>query len=259
MLTLKLLREQPDFVIERLAVKNFDAAETVAKILDADARRRASQTQLDSVLAEQNAKAKEIGMLMKQGKREEAEQAKKLVASLKEQSKELEIKMEEYNKEMNDYLVMLPNIPCAEVPAGKTAEDNVIVREGGNKTELPQNAKPHWELAKSLDIIDFDLGVKLTGAGFPVYKGKGARIQRALIAFFLDMNTKAGYIEVQPPLVVNEASAYATGQLPDKEGQMYHVGLDNFYMIPTAEVPVTNIYRDCIVNKADFPDRKSVV
>jgi len=253
MLTLKLLREQPDFVIERLAVKNFDAAETVAKILDADARRRASQTQLDSVLAEQNAKAKEIGMLMKQGKREEAEQAKKLVASLKEQSKELEIKMEEYNKEMNDYLVMLPNIPCAEVPAGKTAEDNVIVREGGNKTELPQNAKPHWELAKSLDIIDFDLGVKLTGAGFPVYKGKGARIQRALIAFFLDMNTKAGYIEVQPPLVVNEASAYATGQLPDKEGQMYHVGLDNFYMIPTAEVPVTNIYRDCIVNKADFP------
>ena len=253
MLTLKLLREQPDFVIERLAVKNFDAAETVAKILDADARRRASQTQLDSVLAEQNAKAKEIGMLMKQGKREEAEQAKKLVASLKEQSKELEIKMEEYNKEMNDYLVMLPNIPCAEVPAGKTAEDNVIVREGGNKTELPQNAKPHWELAKSLDIIDFDLGVKLTGAGFPVYKGKGARIQRALIAFFLDMNTKAGYTEVQPPLVVNEASAYATGQLPDKEGQMYHVGLDNFYMIPTAEVPVTNIYRDCIVNKADFP------
>ena len=253
MLTLKLLREQPDFVIERLAVKNFDAADTGAKILDADARRRASQTQLDSVLAEQNAKAKEIGMLMKQGKREEAEEAKKLVASLKEQSKELEIKMEEYNKEMNDYLVMLPNIPCREVPAGKTAEDNVIVREGGNKTALPENAKPHWELAKSLDIIDFDLGVKLTGAGFPVYKGKGARIQRALIAFFLDMNTKAGYTEVQPPLVVNEASAYATGQLPDKEGQMYHVGLDNFYMIPTAEVPVTNIYRDCIVNKADFP------
>ena len=253
MLTLNLLREQPDFVIERLAVKNFDAADTVAKILDADARRRASQTQLDSVLAEQNAKAKEIGMLMKQGKREEAEEAKKLVASLKEQSKELEIKMEEYNKEMNDYLVMLPNIPCREVPAGKTAEDNVIVREGGNKTALPENAKPHWELAKSLDIIDFDLGVKLTGAGFPVYKGKGARIQRALIAFFLDMNTKAGYTEVQPPLVVNEASAYATGQLPDKEGQMYHVGLDNFYMIPTAEVPVTNIYRDCIVNKADFP------
>ncbi len=253
MLTLKLLREQPDFVIERLAVKNFDASEIVGKILEADAQRRASQTELDSVLAQQNAKAKEIGMLMKQGKKEEAEEAKKLVASLKEKSKELEAQMEEHNKVMNEYLVLLPNIPCAEVPAGKTAEDNVIVREGGKKSELPANAKPHWELAKALDIIDFDLGVKLTGAGFPVYKGKGARIQRALIAFFLDMNTKAGYMEVQPPLVVNEASAYATGQLPDKEGQMYHVGLDNFYMIPTAEVPVTNIYRDCIVNKQDFP------
>ncbi len=253
MLTLKLLREQPDFVIERLAVKNFDAREIVAKILEADAARRAAQTSLDSVLAEQNAKAKEIGMLMKQGRKDEAEQAKKLVTSLKEKSKELEVKMEEHNKEMNEYLVLLPNIPCADVPAGKTAEDNVVVKEGGKKTVLPADAKPHWELAKSLDIIDFDLGVKLTGAGFPVYKDKGARIQRALIAFFLDMNTKAGYMEVQPPLVVNEASAYATGQLPDKEGQMYHVGLDNFYMIPTAEVPVTNIYRDCIVNKADFP------
>ena len=253
MLTLKLLREQPDFVIERLAVKNFDAAQTVKDILEADSQRRATQTMLDSVLAQQNAKAKEIGMLMKQGKKEEAEEVKKLVASLKEQSKELEVKMEEYTQQMNDLLVLLPNIPCAEVPAGKTAEDNVIVKEGGKKTVLPENAKPHWELAKSLDIIDFDLGVKLTGAGFPVYKGKGARIQRALISFFLDRNTMAGYLEVQPPLVVNEASAYATGQLPDKEGQMYHVGLDNFYMIPTAEVPVTNIYRDCIVNRADFP------
>ena len=253
MLTLKLLREQPDFVIERLAVKNFDAAQTVKDILGADSQRRSTQTMLDSVLAQQNAKAKEIGMLMKQGKKEEAEEVKKLVASLKEQSKELEVKMEEYTQQMNDLLVLLPNIPCAEVPAGKTAEDNVIVKEGGKKTVLPENAKPHWELAKSLDIIDFDLGVKLTGAGFPVYKGKGARIQRALISFFLDRNTRAGYLEVQPPLVVNEASAYATGQLPDKEGQMYHVGLDNFYMIPTAEVPVTNIYRDCIVNRADFP------
>lgn len=253
MLTLKLLREQPDFVVERLAVKNFDAREIVSRILEEDAARRAAQTGLDSVLAEQNAKAKEIGMLMKQGKKDEAEQAKKLVASLKEKSRELEQKMEEHNSKMNEYLVLLPNIPCAEVPAGKSAEDNVIVREGGSKTVLPADAKPHWELAKSLDIIDFDLGVKLTGAGFPVYKGKGARIQRALIAFFLDMNTKAGYMEVQPPLVVNEASAYATGQLPDKEGQMYHIGLDNFYMIPTAEVPVTNIYRDCIVSKADFP------
>ena len=161
--------------------------------------------------------------------------------------------MEEHNKEMNDYLVMLPNIPCAEVPAGKTAEDNVVVREGGKKTELPANAKPHWELAKSLDIIDFDLGVKLTGAGFPVYKDKGAKIQRALISFFLDRNTKAGYMEVQPPLVVNEASAYATGQLPDKEGQMYHDAQDDYYMIPTAEVPVTNFYRDEIFEESQLP------
>mgnify|MGYP003298790866 FL=1 len=161
--------------------------------------------------------------------------------------------MENRNKEMMDSLVLLPNLPCSLVPEGKTAEDNVVVREGGEKKVLPENAKPHWELAKSLDIIDFDLGVKLTGAGFPVYKGKGAAIQRALISFFLDRNTKAGYLEIQPPLVVNEASAYATGQLPDKEGQMYHVGLDNFYMIPTAEVPVTNIYRDCILAKNDFP------
>lgn len=253
MLTLKLLRDQPDFVIERLAVKNFDAKDIVKSILDSDAQRRAFQTKMDSVLADQNAKAKEIGALMKEGKKEEAEAAKKVVADLKEQSKDLEAKMEEQNKIMTDLLVLLPNIPCHEVPAGKTAEDNVIVREGGKKTQLPANAKPHWELAKSLDIIDFDLGVKLTGAGFPVYKGKGARIQRALISFFLDKNTQAGYLEVQPPLVVNEASAYATGQLPDKEGQMYHINLDNFYMIPTAEVPVTNIYRDCIVNKADFP------
>lgn len=253
MLTLKILREQPDFVIERLAVKNFDAKEIVKNILDADAKRRAAQTSLDQVLAQQNAKAKEIGMLMKKGERDAAEAIKKEVAALKEQSKELEAQMEARNAEMMESLVLLPNLPCSLVPEGKTAEDNVVVREGGKKTELPANAKPHWELAKSLDIIDFDLGVKLTGAGFPVYKGKGAAIQRALISFFLDRNTKAGYLEVQPPLVVNEASAYATGQLPDKEGQMYHIGLDNFYMIPTAEVPVTNIYRDCILAKSDFP------
>lgn len=253
MLTLKILREQPDFVIERLAVKNFDAKEIVKNILDADAKRRAAQTSLDQVLAQQNAKAKEIGMLMKKGEKEAAEAIKKEVAALKEQSKELEAEMEARNAEMMESLVLLPNLPCSLVPEGKTAEDNVVVREGGKKTELPANAKPHWELAKSLDIIDFDLGVKLTGAGFPVYKGKGAAIQRALISFFLDRNTKAGYMEVQPPLVVNEASAYATGQLPDKEGQMYHIGLDNFYMIPTAEVPVTNIYRDCILAKSDFP------
>ncbi len=253
MLTLKILREQPEFVIERLAVKNFDAKDIVKNILEADAKRRAAQTSLDQVLAQQNSKAKEIGMLMKKGEKEAAEAIKNEVARLKEQSKELEAQMEARNAEMMDALVLLPNLPCSLVPEGKTAEDNVVVREGGVMKELPANAKPHWELAKSLDIIDFDLGVKLTGAGFPVYKGKGAAIQRALISFFLDRNTKAGYLEVQPPLVVNEASAYATGQLPDKEGQMYHVGLDNFYMIPTAEVPVTNIYRDCILAKSDFP------
>ncbi len=253
MLTLKLLREQPDFVIEKLAVKNFDAKEIVAKILKADELRRASQTQKDAVLAEQNQKAKEIGALMKAGKKEEAEEVKKLVAQLKEKSKELEAAMEEQNKEMMDNLVLLPNIPADIVPAGKTAEDNLVVKEGGVKPQLGEDAKPHWELAKSLDFIDFDLGVKITGAGFPVYKGKGAKIQRALISFFLDSNTAAGYQEVQPPLVVNEASAYATGQLPDKGEQMYHVGLDNFYLIPTAEVPVTNIYRDCILNREDFP------
>lgn len=253
MLTLKILREQPEFVIERLAVKNFDAKDIVKNILEADAKRRAAQTSLDQVLAQQNSKAKEIGMLMKKGEKEAAEAIKNEVARLKEQSKELEAQMEARNAEMMDALVLLPNLPCSLVPEGKTAEDNLVVREGGVMKELPANAKPHWELAKSLDIIDFDLGVKLTGAGFPVYKGKGAAIQRALISFFLDRNTKAGYLEVQPPLVVNEASAYATGQLPDKEGQMYHVGLDNFYMIPTAEVPVTNIYRDCILAKSDFP------
>lgn len=253
MLTLKLLREQPAFVIERLAVKNFDAKEVVNKILKADELRRAHQTQLDAILAEQNLKAKEIGAFMKVGKKEEAETTKKIVAQLKEKSKELEQLMENENKQMLENLVLLPNIPCADVPAGKSAEDNVVVREGGDKPHLMENAKPHWELAKSLDMIDFDLGVKITGAGFPVYKGKGARIQRALISFFLDRNTAAGYLEVQPPLVVNEASAFATGQLPDKSEQMYHVNLDNFYMIPTAEVPVTNLYRDCILNKSDFP------
>ena len=253
MLTLKLLREKPQFVIERLAVKNFDAKEIVENILNADALRRSYQTQLDAVLADLNQKSKAIGGLMKEGKKEEAEEIKSQVAELKSRSKDLEVKMEEENQKMNEFLVLLPNIPAQQVPLGKSAEDNVIIREGGVKPELCDNAKPHWELTKELDIIDFDLGVKLTGAGFPVYKGKGAKIQRALISFFLDKNTKAGYLEVQPPLMVNEASAYATGQLPDKGEQMYHVNLDNFYLIPTAEVPVTNIYRDSILSKSDFP------
>lgn len=190
---------------------------------------------------------------MKEGKKVEAEQAKKLVAELKAASSELQKSLDDLSKKQLDDLVLLPNLPCKDVPAGKDSNDNVVVKQGGHMIELPKNAKPHWEIAKDLGIIDFDLGVKLTGAGFPVYLGKGAKIQRALISFFLDRNTKAGYLEVQPPLVVNEDSAFATGQLPDKEGQMYYVGLDKFYMIPTAEVPVTNIYRNSIVPKKEFP------
>ena len=253
MLTLKLLREQPQFVIERLSVKNFDAKEIVNRILAADTKRRAAQTQLDANLAEQNLLSKQIGGLMKEGKKDEAEAVKQKVQELKKSSEQLQTVMEAEDKEMTDNLVLLPNLPNADVPKGKDEADNVVVREGGSKPSLPSNAKPHWELAKDLDIIDFDLGVKITGAGFPVYKGKGARIQRALISYFLDKNTSAGYLEIQPPLMVNEASAYGTGQLPDKSAQMYHIGLDNFYMIPTAEVPVTNIYRDSILQLSDFP------
>lgn len=253
MLTLKLLREQPQFVIERLAVKNFDAKEIVNRILAADADRRAAQTELDACLAEQNSLSKQIGGLMKEGKKQDAESVKAKVQELKGKSAELQARMDAADKEMTDNQVLLPNIPNELVPRGKDDHNNVVVKMGGENPTLPANAKPHWELAKSLDIIDFDLGVKITGAGFPVYKGKGARIQRALISFFLDRNTAAGYQEIQPPLMVNEASAYGTGQLPDKSEQMYHVNLDNFYLVPTAEVPVTNIYRDAILQMNDFP------
>lgn len=253
MLTLKLLRENPEFVVERLAVKNFDAAEIVNGILEQDRLRRAYQTELDSCLASQKIKSKEIGKYMQQGAKEEAEAAKKEVAAMKEHSRELEVKMEECQKKQNDLLVLLPNLPAAIVPKGKNADDNVVVRMGGQIPELAEGALPHWELASKYDIIDFDLGVKLTGAGFPVYKGKGAKLQRALIQYFLDFNTKAGYQEIEPPIMVNEASGFGTGQLPDKEGQMYSVPLDRFYLVPTAEVPVTNIYRDCILQPSDFP------
>ncbi len=253
MLTLKLLRENPEFVIERLQVKHFDAKETVYQILDMDRQRRAAQTELDACLAQQKAKAAEIGSLMKQGQRDAAEAAKKSVAELKEKSKALEEKMAECEQKQQSLVVLLPNLPCALVPEGKTAEDNLVVKMGGPEPHLPENALPHWELVKNLDIIDFDLGVKLTGAGFPVYKGKGAKIQRALISWFLEKNTDAGYLEYQPPYMVNADSGFGTGQLPDKEGQMYFVPLDGFYMIPTAEVPVTNIYRDVILKREDFP------
>ena len=253
MLTLKILREQPEFVIERLAVKHFDAREIVYKIIDIDKTRRSLQGELDNCLSEQKAKAAEIGSLMKAGKRDDAEAAKAAVAALKEKSRQLDEQMAESQKMQNDLVVLLPNLPCADVPEGRTAEDNVVVKMGGTVPELGEKALPHWELVKNLDIIDFDLGVKLTGAGFPVYKGQGARIQRALIGYFLQRNTDAGYLEYQPPYMVNEASGFGTGQLPDKEGQMYHAPLDGFYMVPTAEVPITNIYRDVILQRSDFP------
>ena len=253
MLTLKLLRENPEFVIEKLAVKNFDAREIVEKINTLDQNRRSLQLELDTCLAEQKKKAAQIGGLMKEGKREEAEAVKAEVAALKARSAEIERKSEENNTELNSQLVLLPNIPCDQVPEGKGAEDNVVVKTGNEIPDLGENKLPHWELAKKYDIIDFDLGVKLTGAGFPVYKGKGARLQRALINFFLDCNTNAGYFEVEPPVMVNEASGFGTGQLPDKEGQMYHATADNFYLVPTAEVPVTNIFRDVILGNNEFP------
>ena len=253
MLTLKLLRENPEFVIAKLAKKNFDAREIVEKINLLDQNRRALQLELDTCLAEQKKKAAQIGGLMKEGKREEADAVKAEVAALKVRSAEIESKSQENNTELDSLVVLLPNIPCDQVPEGKGAEDNVVVKTGNEIPELGENPLPHWELAKKFDIIDFDLGVKLTGAGFPVYKGKGARLQRALINFFLDLNTQAGYLEVEPPVMVNEASGFGTGQLPDKEGQMYHATADNFYLVPTAEVPVTNIYRDVILGNNDFP------
>ena len=253
MLTLKLLRENPEFVIAKLAVKNFDAREIVEKINALDQNRRTLQVELDNCLAEQKKKAAQIGGLMKEGRRDEAEAIKSEVAALKAHSAEIERKSQENNSELDSLVVLLPNIPCDMVPQGKTAEDNVVVRTGNEVPQLGEDKLPHWELAKKYDIIDFDLGVKLTGAGFPVYKGKGARLQRALINFFLDCNTKAGYLEVEPPVMVNEASGFGTGQLPDKEGQMYHATADNFYLVPTAEVPVTNIYRDVILGNNDFP------
>ncbi|MBO5807948.1 MAG: serine--tRNA ligase [Bacteroidales bacterium] len=253
MLTLKLLRENPEFVIAKLAVKNFDAREIVEKINALDQNRRALQVELDTCLSEQKKRAAQIGGLMKEGRREEAEAVKAEVASLKARSAEIEGKSEENNTELNNLLVLLPNIPCDQVPEGKCAEDNVVVKTGNEIPDLGENKLPHWELAKKFDIIDFDLGVKLTGAGFPVYKGKGARLQRALINFFLDYNTNAGYMEVEPPIMVNEASGFGTGQLPDKEGQMYHATADNFYLVPTAEVPVTNIFRDVILANNEFP------
>ncbi len=255
MLTLKMLRDDPAAVVEKLKIKNFDAQPIVDKVLELDAARRSYQTESDALLAVQKQKAAEIGGLMRQGRREEAEAAKAEVAALKARSGELLARMDEASAELERQLVLLPNTPCALVKPGKGAEDNEIVKTGGPEVVLPEGALPHWELAKKYDIIDFDLGVKITGAGFPVYKGKGAKLQRALINFFLDANTAAGYQEVEPPVMVNAASGFGTGQLPDKEGQMYHANLDDFYMVPTAEVPVTNIFRDVILGEGEIPQR----
>ena len=253
MLTLQQLRGDKELAIKKLAKKGVDAAPVIAKIEELDDARKALQIELDNCLAEQNKAAKEIGMLMGQGKREEAEERKQQVAALKAKSAELSAKHEETSAALQAQIVLLPNFPADIVPEGKTAEDNLVVKIDENYSELPENPLPHWELAKKYDIIDFDLGVKLTGAGFPVYKGKGARLQRALINYFLDYNTAAGYQEVEPPVMVNEASGFGTGQLPDKEGQMYHATADNFYLVPTAEVPVTNIFRDVILDEKEFP------
>jgi seryl-tRNA synthetase len=253
MLTLKQINENKDEVIARLLVKNFDAKELVEKVLNLDNERKLIQGKLDSMLAEQKALSKEIGVMFKQGKANEADEAKQKVTNIKEDSKQIAQRMVEVEKELHDTLLKIPNLPHSSVPEGKSADDNIEVRAGGKVPTLHQNAKPHWELAKDFDIIDFELGVKITGSGFPVYKGKGAKLQRALINFFLEENIAAGYREFMPPLMVNEDSAYGTGQLPDKDGQMYHAVADNFYLIPTAEVPVTNVFRDVILNATDFP------
>lgn len=254
MLLLQTLRQDPAFVVERLRLKGVrDAAELVDAVLQNDDQKKSAKSQLDLLLAEQNQLAREIGQLMKSGDKNEAEKKKTQVASLKEAAKTLETTLETLEKTQYDLLVRLPNLPGPLVPAGKTPEDNEIIYEVAALPQLPADALPHWELAKKYDLIDFELGVKITGAGFPVYKGKGARLQRALINYFLDCGIAEGYFEIQPPILVNEASGFGTGQLPDKEGQMYHAGIDNLYLIPTAEVPVTNLYRDVILKEEDFP------
>ena len=255
MLTLKTLREDPEMVLRKLAKKHFDAREIVMDVIAMDDRRKAIQQESDALLGQQKKAAAAIGQLMKEGKKAEAEAAKAEVAALKQRSSELLAEADANAAALQDKLVLLPNLPYDLVPEGAGAEDNLVVKMGGPEPNLPDSALPHWELAKKYDIIDFDLGVKITGAGFPVYKGKGAKLQRALINFFLDRNTAAGYKEVEPPVMVNAASGFGTGQLPDKEGQMYHATVDNFYMVPTAEVPVTNIFRDVILADSDFPQK----
>ncbi len=253
MLTLNVIRENTDEVIRRLQVKNFDAAKIIEEIVSLDKSRRSIQNTMDGRQAELNTTSKAIGELIRTNRKEEAEAARNKTFLLKDEIKELGIQLSDAETRLDKILVVLPNLPHSSVPPGKSAEDNLEIRKGGEMPVLPADAVPHWDLAKKYDIIDFELGNKLTGAGFPVYKGQGARLQRALINFFLEENVRAGYLEIMPPLMVNEDSGYGTGQLPDKDSQMYFVGLDNFYLIPTAEVPVTNIYRDVILDASELP------
>ena len=255
MLTLQLINQDPEDVIRRLAIKHFDGREPIMRIVELDKQRRALQKQRDDNAAVLNKMAAQIGALMKQGNRDEAENVKAQVAALKTTNKEIDDNLTAAQDEITNILLSVPNVPYSGVPEGKTAEDNVVEKTGGKMPELGDDALPHWELAKKYNLIDFDLGVKITGAGFPVYVGKGARLQRALTQFFLDEAGKAGYVEIEPPFVVNEASGLGTGQLPDKEGQMYHCQVDNFYLIPTAEVPVTNMYRDVIIPQEELPKK----
>jgi seryl-tRNA synthetase len=253
MLTIQQIKADPEGVVARLAIKGFDGKEPIARVIALDNRRRELQLDNDNRAAELNRLAGSIGQLMKSGQREAAEEAKSQVAGLKEAQKVIADELSETEQAIRNELLNIPNLPCAMVPEGRTAEDNVVEKTGGPMPNLPEDALPHWELAKKYNLIDFDLGVKITGAGFPVYLGKGAKLQRALIQFFLDEASKAGYLEVQPPYVVNEASGYGTGQLPDKEGQMYYAPADGLYLIPTAEVPVTNLYRDVIIPGDKLP------
>ena len=253
MLTLQRIKENPEQIVARLAVKGFDGKEAIDRIITLDENRRQLQLKNDNAAAELKKLAASIGALMKAGNKDEADKAKETVATLKESQKAIADELAATENSITEILLSVPNVPCAMVPEGRTAEDNVVEKTGGPMPDLPEDALPHWDLAKKYNLIDFDLGVKITGAGFPVYIGKGAKLQRALIQFFLDEASKAGYVEIQPPYVVNEASGYGTGQLPDKEGQMYHVTLDNLYLIPTAEVPVTNLYRDVILSDDQLP------
>lgn len=253
MLTLQQIKTDPEHVIARLAVKGFDGRQPITSVLALDDQRRALQLKNDNTAAELNRLAASIGAAMKAGKKDEAQAAKEKVAALKEELKPIADQLADIENQIRQILLNVPNIPCAAVPEGRSAEDNVVEKTGGPMSNLPEDALPHWDLAKKYNLIDFDLGVKITGAGFPVYLGKGAKLQRALIQFFLDRASAAGYLEVQPPYVVNEASGYGTGQLPDKEAQMYVVTLDNLFLIPTAEVPVTNLYRDVIIPADRLP------